>query len=95
MNYNLVVSDRAIQQIDKAADWFFEQTPGLEKKFLQDLSQQMEYIKENPLGVQMRYKFVRIKFLEKFDFGIHFIIENQTIFVLSIYHTHQNSEDWF
>lgn len=55
----------------------------------------MEYIKENPLGVQLRYKFVRIKFLEKFDFGIHFIIENQTIFVLSVFHTHQNSADWF
>jgi hypothetical protein len=28
VNFPLVVSDRAIQQIEKAATWFFEQSPG-------------------------------------------------------------------
>ena len=95
MNYGLVISERAILQIDKGAQWFFEQTPGLEKKFLLDLSNGMDYIKKNPSKCQLRYKDVRIKFLKKFDFGIHYIIENKTVFVLYLFHTSQNSEEWF
>jgi hypothetical protein len=44
MIYSLVVSDRAILQIDKAASWFFEQTPGLETKFLIDLDKASGFI---------------------------------------------------
>jgi plasmid stabilization system protein ParE len=95
MIYSLVVSDRAILQIDKAASWFFEQTPRLETKFLIELDKAMDYIRKHPLKCQVRHKTIRIKFLKKFDFGIHYIIENQTVFVLTVFHTSQNSEDWF
>lgn len=95
MIYNLAVSERAIMQIDKATKWFFEQKQEIEVKFLSDLDASMRYIQKNPLKCQVRYKDVRIKFLKKFDFGIHYIIENKTVFVLTIFHTNQNSEDWF
>lgn len=95
MNYSLVISDLAILQTNKAAQWFFEQTPGLEIKFLTELDKAMKYIQKQPLNCQLRYKTVRIKFLKKFDFGIHYIFENQTVFVLYVFHTSQNSEDWF
>lgn len=94
MKNALVISDRAQLQIDKAAQWFFEQIPGLEIKFLLELDKAMDYIQKHPLKSQLRYRDVRIKFLKKFDFGIHYIIENQTVFVLTVFHTSQNSEDW-
>lgn len=84
MNYSLVVGERAQMQITKAADWFFDQTPGLEIKFLIELDRAMIYIQKHPLKSQFRYKEVRIKFLKKFDFGIHYIFENNTIFVLYV-----------
>lgn len=95
MNYSLVVSDKARFQIEKAIQWFFEQLPGLEIKFLSELDKAMTFIQKHPLKYQIRYKYVRVKFLNKFDFGIHYIIENQTVFVLSFFHTSQNSDDWF
>ena len=95
MNYALVVGERAQMQIEKAANWFFDQTPGLEVKFLIQLDKGMMYIQKHPLKCQLRYKKVRIHFLKKFDFGIHYIFENGTIFVLYVFHTSQNSEDWF
>lgn len=95
MKYSLVVSQRAQLQVEKATQWFFEQTPGVEIKFLIDLEIAMDYIQKNPFKCQLRYKTIRIIFLKKFDFGIHYIVENQTVFVLSIFHTSQNSEDWF
>lgn len=95
MSYSLVVSERAQLQLEKATLWFFEQTPGLEIKFLIDIGIAMDYIQRHPLKCQLRYKKVRIKFLKTFDFGVHYIIENQTVFVLAIFHTSQNSEEWF
>jgi plasmid stabilization system protein ParE len=95
MSYSLVVSERAQLQLEKATLWFFEQAPGLEIKFLIDIDKAMSYIQKHPLKSQVRYKTVRIKFLKKFDFGIHYITENQTVFVLTVFHTSQNSEEWF
>lgn len=95
MKYALVVSDNAKQQIERMSRWFLEQAPGLEKKFLQELFNSMDFIHKNPLKCQLRYKNVRVKFLKKFDFGIHYIIENQTLFVLAVFHMRQNSDNWF
>ena len=82
MSYSLLVSDRAIMQTEKAVNWFFEMQPGLEIKFLLELDRGMIFIQKNPLKCQLRYKDVRIKFLKKFDFGIHYIFESKTVFVL-------------
>ncbi len=95
MSFQIVLSERAQLHIQKAATWFFEQKPGLEKRFLTELNQAMMYIQKNPLKCQLRYRNVRIKFLKKFDFGIHYFIEKDTTFVLAVFHTSQNSEDWF
>jgi plasmid stabilization system protein ParE len=95
MKYALVVSDKAKQQIERMSWWFFDQAPGLEIKFLNELFSSMEFIQKSPLKCQLRYKNIRIKFLKKFDIGIHYIIENQTVFILAVYHMRQNSDDWF
>ena len=95
MSFHLVVSDRAQHTIKKAADWFFEQNPGLEIKFLKELISAMDYIQKNPKKCQLRYRNVRIKYLKKFDFGIHYIIDSNVVFVLAVFHTSQNADDWF
>ena len=71
MKYALLVSDNAKQQIERISWWFLEQASGLEIKFLHELFNAMEFIHKNPLKCQLRYKNVRVKFLKKFDFGIH------------------------
>lgn len=55
----------------------------------------MDFISKHPLKCQKRYKSIRIKYLKKFDFGIHYIIENETVFVFYLFHTSQNSDNWF
>lgn len=55
MTYSLVVGERAQMQIEKATNWFFDQTPGLEIKFLIQLNNAMMYIQKHPLKCQLRY----------------------------------------
>ena len=95
MIYEVVISEKALFQIDKYAKWFEIEKPGLEKRFLNELFAVIDSLNRNPKIYQVRYKDVRIKFLKKFEFGIHFIIEKEVVYILFIFHTHQNSEDWF
>ena len=77
MKYKLFVSKKAVRQIEKAADWFNEQLSGIDEKFLDELDKNILYVEKNPLKSQIRYKVIRIRFLKKFDFGIHYIIEQK------------------
>lgn len=95
MKYELVLSERSLFQIEKIAKWFSDQKEGLEIEFLLELDSNLNYIQKNPLKCQIRYRFIRIKFLKKFQFGIHYIIENNTVFILNIFHTSQSDENWF
>ncbi|MBI2258788.1 MAG: type II toxin-antitoxin system RelE/ParE family toxin [Flavobacteriia bacterium] len=94
MNNKLVLSKRSIQQINKASTYFSLEKSGLEILFLKELETNLKYIKKNPLKCQIRYKGIRIKFLKKFNFGIHYLIEQNTIYVLAVFHTSQNSDEW-
>ena len=51
-------------------------------------------IERNYLGFQVRYDDVRIAFTSRFPYGIHFIVENNEIIVIGIYHASRNPERW-
>ena len=55
----------------------------------------MKYIKKNPMKCQVQYgDDVRVKFLKSPKFGIHYIIRNKHIYVVGIFHTNQDSDNW-
>ena len=94
MKYHLFLSKKAIKQIKHACDWYKEQQLGLDILFLTELDKNILYVEKNPLKSQVRYKEVRIRFLKKFDFGIHYILEEKNIFVLAVFHTSQSDKKW-
>jgi hypothetical protein len=95
MSYQLHISNYAIEQINNAADWFEKEKAGLGKLFVDDFFLSIDYIILNPFACQKRYKQFRIKFLEKFSFGIHYKINGKTIAVMAVFHTSQSDENWF
>jgi len=92
--FTLQFRRKALLTIETAADWFQEKQPGLEISFLKDINSAVEFIRKNPEKTQTRYKNVRIKFLKKFNFGIHYIYENNAIFILVVFHTSQSPDKW-
>lgn len=56
--------------------------------------QLMETIKLNPLLFQVKYTSVRVAFLHKFPFGIHFIIKDDSVIILAVFHTIFNPSKW-
>jgi hypothetical protein len=94
MNYTISIVHKANIQLEKAIIWCNEQSPGLDVKFIKSIDSAIKYIKNNPLKCQIRYNDVRVKFLRNPKFGIHYIIRNQHIYIVGIFHTDQDSENW-
>ena len=51
--------------------------------------QKIDYIKNYPLHHRVRYRSIRIAILKIYPFGIHFIIEGDTILILKLLHFKQ------
>ncbi|KGO94357.1 type II toxin-antitoxin system RelE/ParE family toxin [Flavobacterium subsaxonicum] len=87
MNYLIKIRKQALLNIEESAEWYKEKQQGLELKFLKDLNSAIDIISKDPEKFQVRYRDVRIKFLKKFDFGIHYIIDENSIHILAVFHT--------
>jgi len=89
MYCQIKISSYAMEQINNAADWFEKEKEGLGGRFLEDLVKSINTIQLNPFLCQKKYKSFKIKFLERFSFEIHYTFEDETVFVMAVFHTAQ------
>ena len=94
MVYKIYFSSRAERDLITSFEWYGEINRKVLKKFDSELDNVLKYIQQNPYQFQIKYDNVRIAFLKKFPFGIHYIVNEDKIFVNSLFHTSQNSENW-
>lgn len=95
MSFTVVVTKRVHTQLVNALDWYAEHAPEHQKKLLKAFDKALSFIQKNPLKCQVRYDDVRICFLGIYKFGIHYLIEKDTIFILGFFHQHQTDENWY
>src|ERR1700744_2315261 len=92
--YQLLISDESRLDILDAFSWYEDQRPGLGKDFELCLEAGLNKIKQYPLLFQKRYKNLHIYFIERFPYGIHYLIEGDTIKVFGVFHTSRNPARW-
>jgi len=86
MGYNLIIRPEAQKEIDEAIFWYNEIREGLELDFFNEMSDVLNYIQKYPKHFQKRYKKIRIRFTKKFDYGIHYIVEENLVVVIAVIH---------
>lgn len=74
--------------------WYEEQRIGLSYDFELCLEAGIDEIVRNPEAFQKRYKNIKIKFISRFPFGIHYIIKNTEIKVIGVFHTSRPPKNW-
>ncbi len=94
MIYSLSVTKVAKHEITEAFLWYEKKQDNLGFRFEEHISDLMENIRNNPHIFQIRYRDVRIAFLKKFPYSIHFKITGNSIIVIGVYHTSQNPKNW-
>lgn len=88
------ISEDARLDAMEAVLWYEMQKSGLGLEFQSAFEKTLELISNNPQHYQIRYKDVRICFLERFPYGVHFLSEVETVKILAVFHTVRNPENW-
>ncbi len=91
MSYQVIYYTDAENDIKNAKKHYKEQQAGLEKKFALALKETINYIIENPLLFEVKYRNTRVAFTKVFQFGVHYHFDdNNKITILTILHTSKN-----
>lgn len=89
MVYQLVFTSSADGDLNKIKIWYDNISPILTDDLFSELSEEFKIIKKSPQIYQTRYREIRIAFLKRFEYGVHFIVEGKRIIILRILHNKQ------
>lgn len=84
----------ALFDVEDIVLWYEEQRVGLSYDFELCLEAGIDTILRNPNAFQKKYKNVKILFISRFPYGIHYRFENEEIIVLGIFHTSRSPKNW-
>lgn len=92
--YSLIISDEANFDILDAYVWYETVREGLGKDFELCLDAEINFLTRNPLQFQVQYKQIRIAFIERFPYGIHFVVDKNFIKIIAVFHTSRDPQSW-
>jgi len=76
-----------------AHDWYEAKQIGLESEFVEDFQRAYERLRKSPLFYSIRFANVRRLNLERFPYGIFYVVKAEEIRVLAILHSSRDSEN--
>lgn len=74
--------------------WYEKQRIGLSYDFELCLEAVLDEISRNLNAFQKKYKNVKIRFISRFPYGIHYRFEKDEIVVIGIFHTSRSHKNW-
>jgi len=92
--FKIVIKPNAETDATKAAIWYNIQRERLGEEFLLAFEAKLNEIQLNPNQFFTVYKNLKRAFLKRFPYGIFFIIDYDTIYILAIVHTSRNPKTW-
>jgi plasmid stabilization system protein ParE len=84
----------ALFDIEEITLWYEDQREGLSFDFELCLEVGINEIQRTPSAFQKRYKQVKIRFINRFPYGIHYIIKNEIIIIVAVFHTSRSPSNW-
>jgi len=94
VGYSLLVSDEANADILDAFLWYESARDGLGKDFELCLEAELNRLLRNYKQYQIQHKKIRVAYIERFPYGIHFLVEKKFIKVIAVFHTSRDPENW-
>ena len=93
MKYKLIIRPEAESELLEATKWYEDKVKGLGPNLLLNIEATLESILRIPEAYTPTYKNTRRALVRKFPFGIHYIIDKDTIIVLAIFHENRNPKE--
>ncbi|OMQ12776.1 type II toxin-antitoxin system RelE/ParE family toxin [[Flexibacter] sp. ATCC 35103] len=84
----------ALFDIENVVFWYEKQRIGLSYDFELCLEAGINTISRNPDLFQKKYKNIRMHFISRFPYGIHYRLEKDEIIVIGVFHTSRSPKNW-
>jgi plasmid stabilization system protein ParE len=91
---NLKITSEALFDIEDIIAWYELQRIGLSYDFELCLEAGIGELYRNPESYQKKYKNVKIKFISRFPYGIHYLFEETEIILIGVFHTSRSPKNW-
>jgi plasmid stabilization system protein ParE len=89
MKYVLKITPVAFSDIKNGVDYYNSQQKGLGKRFYSAIADILTRIKKMPLSASTAFDDVRYKVVDKYPYVILYKIEDNLIFIVRVFNTHQ------
>ena len=90
----LVFTKEALLDLEDIVLWYEEQRKGLSFDFELCMEAGIAEILRSPDSFQNKYRNVKIRFISRFPFGIHYLIKNDQITIVGVFHTSREPKNW-
>jgi plasmid stabilization system protein ParE len=94
MTFKVIVEPEAASDLDAAFRWYEEQLPGLGHEFLISVEACFSRLERDPEMYQAVDKRVRRARVDRFPFGLFYVISVPVINVLAAFHSRRDPEGW-
>ena len=92
--YKIKFTQEALFDIEAIVLWYEEQRLGLSYDFELCLEVGINEILRNPEAFQKRYKQIKIRFISRFPYGIHYINYQKEIQIIGVFRTSRSPKNW-
>jgi plasmid stabilization system protein ParE len=94
--YKVKIEPEALADIQEITDWYNKAHIGLGVRFQKTAIKQINSLRKDPQIYGLRYLKIRCLVIKKFPYMVHFYLndENNTVEVLAVISTDQNSIIW-
>ncbi len=94
MPYEILISEAALDDIESSQKWYKEINEELALRIKNEILATIEKIKANLLICSKKYRDVRVAFLTKIPFGIHYQVKQDQIKIIAFFHMSLVPKRW-
>ena len=88
------LSNLAVLELDDAAEYYNQESPGLGDKFKNEIKKSLERISNYPTSWSVERGDIRKYLVHKFPYKIMYSIEEDHLFIIAIAHQHRKPDYW-
>jgi toxin ParE1/3/4 len=94
MIYPIIVRPEAEEDINDAFLWYESQSIGLGTEFIRSIDASFSSIIRNPSMYAKIHHTIRRALVRRFPYGVFYILDNNTIIILSVMHIRRHPRRW-
>lgn len=92
--YSVHFTQETLFDIEEIVLWYEEQRIGLSYDFELCLEAGIDAILRNPNAFQKKYKDIKVRYISRFPYGIHYRLNSNKIVVIGLFHTSRSPKNW-